>query len=87
MKQELLLAIVDQLLSLPLFIETWHHYAIQAGLELMILLPLPLKCLDYNCVPPCLALQSSFFDVFSKDFSGNSRQEVWGITERKRENL
>jgi hypothetical protein len=36
---------------------------VQAGLELMILLPVPLWCWDYRCVPPhsvsCMSLKFS----------------------------
>jgi hypothetical protein len=37
------------------FVETGSHFVAQTGLELVILLPLPLKCWDYRCVPSHLA--------------------------------
>jgi hypothetical protein len=33
------------------FLEAGSHYVAQAGLKLTVLLPWPLKCWDYRCVP------------------------------------
>ena len=35
-------------------------YIVQTGLELVTILPLSLKCLDYNQVAPCFATLSAF---------------------------
>jgi hypothetical protein len=40
-------------------IETGSHYVAQAGLELRILLPQPLKSLGLQCVLLCLASSTS----------------------------
>jgi hypothetical protein len=37
------------------FFETGSGSVAQAGLKLLIYLPLPPECWNYRCVPPCLA--------------------------------
>jgi hypothetical protein len=42
---------------------TGPHFVVQAGLELMILLPQLPKCWNNRCGPPCLACYPSFYTV------------------------
>lgn len=34
----------------------WAYYVTENDLKLLIILPLPLQCSEYTCVPPCLFL-------------------------------
>jgi hypothetical protein len=50
-----------QSFCLPSFFETWPHFVVQVGLELIILLPMSPQCWNYRCAPSCPPPSLCFF--------------------------